>query len=322
MSTKKLTDIEKIEFYNTLTQQSFSLINEKNNIKKPEILTDELILAWWEVTKIDKIIESCNRDNQELQDLYSKRGDESAIYWKDYYKRQEKYYFNHTWALFPDLTRTSNLHVTEDVLKKGGKVHIFRSGGGLRVVCITNKKGIDVGYGEHPFIEEALKHAEKDLKFGYTSYSDKYSGDKAKYTHYLTGSTYASSNLDSIVKSGATIDFTFDKKKEEFISKINTYEHVEIPEHIEELCLSDTNGQFFWTDHRTGILYESTAYQFPNGDWGTRMSVAVSAVYDVDPYFREVTRTGRDKKSLWQAIFNSIVAETAIKVKKKSKSKE
>ena len=71
----------------------------------------------------------------------------------------------------------------EKALKDGAKIHIFRSGGGLRIVRVE-KKGKLISYGEHPYLSGAFSHAETD--FG-LSYEKQYSGRKARHDHYYTG---------------------------------------------------------------------------------------------------------------------------------------
>lgn len=104
----------------------------------------------------------------------------------------------------------------EQALKEGAKIHVSRSGGGLRVVRVEKEKKL-VSYGEHPYFSGALAHAESD--FG-LSYEELYCNDDAKHVHYLTGA-YALPHdiLDLYVcNQGANaFDITYSKKWEEFI---------------------------------------------------------------------------------------------------------
>ena len=99
----------------------------------------------------------------------------------------------------------------EKALKDGAKIHIFRSGGALRVVRVE-KNGELISYGEHPHLSGALSHAEAD--FG-LSYEKQYSGRKAKHTHYLTGAYPCSSDLMDIwIYSGKVLDIYYSQSWE------------------------------------------------------------------------------------------------------------
>ncbi len=96
----------------------------------------------------------------------------------------------------------------EKALKDGAKIHIFQSGGGLRVVRVE-KDGKLISYGEYPYLSGALSHAETD--FG-LSYEEQYSGKKAKYRHYLTGARAKSFDLMDIYVSTNTLDLFYSKR--------------------------------------------------------------------------------------------------------------
>ena len=97
----------------------------------------------------------------------------------------------------------------EKVLKDGAKIHISRSGGGLRVVSVE-KDGKLISYGEYPYPFGALSHAETD--FG-LSYEEQYSGLKAKHKHYLTGAQPSSFDLmDTYVYANNTLDLFYSKR--------------------------------------------------------------------------------------------------------------
>lgn len=87
-------------------------------------------------------------------------------------------------------------------LKDGCWLHIFRSGGGLRVVRLSRGDAL-AGYGEHPQIEEALAHAAEDLMAGHRQYSDVYG---KLHEHFLTGTEEASCPADGVILLGGTID--------------------------------------------------------------------------------------------------------------------
>lgn len=96
----------------------------------------------------------------------------------------------------------------EAILRNGHRLHAFLSGGGLRVVRIERvksrqRRGDLAGYGEHPYLEQALNHAAEDHAAGGRPYLDVYGG---KHPHYLTGSCTPSSQLDAHVRRGASFD--------------------------------------------------------------------------------------------------------------------
>lgn len=97
----------------------------------------------------------------------------------------------------------------EKALNDGAKIHIFRSGGGLRVIRVE-KKGKLISYGEHPYLSGALSHVDKD--FG-LSYNDQYLGKNAKHDHYYTGAyPIPSDALDNYVFYTASLDIFYSVK--------------------------------------------------------------------------------------------------------------
>ena len=76
----------------------------------------------------------------------------------------------------------------QEALFEGVKLRSFRSGAGLRVVRLEKEDKV-VGYGEHPYMADALTHANQDYLDGHLTYEQQYSGENAKHTHYLTGAT-------------------------------------------------------------------------------------------------------------------------------------
>ena len=102
----------------------------------------------------------------------------------------------------------------QKALRDGAKIHIFRSGGGLRVVRLVKGKKC-ISYGEYPNLSGALAHAESD--FG-LSYNEQYGGENAKHEHYLTGAyprTY--DPIDMYIQGGHSFDIFYSKKWEEFV---------------------------------------------------------------------------------------------------------
>lgn len=92
----------------------------------------------------------------------------------------------------------------QKAIDNGCIVRGFRSGGGLRVVRIEyviGEKSTLQGYGEHPNIEDALKHAVEDYCQGTRPYNEVYG---KIYDKYLTGSSEVSSPLDRHLLKGGT----------------------------------------------------------------------------------------------------------------------
>ena len=102
----------------------------------------------------------------------------------------------------------------EKALKNGAKIHIFRSGGGLRVVRVKKENKL-ISYGEYPFFSGALAHAESD--FG-LSYEEQYLSKHPRHHHYLTGAYPIPYDiLDIFVYGGRTLDILYSTKDEKFI---------------------------------------------------------------------------------------------------------
>lgn len=87
-------------------------------------------------------------------------------------------------------------------LREGARMHVFRSGGGLRVVRLERDKVL-VGYGEHPHLGPALEHASEDFLAGHRPYGEVYGG---KHERYLTGAEDPAGSADLWVLRGRNID--------------------------------------------------------------------------------------------------------------------
>lgn len=87
-------------------------------------------------------------------------------------------------------------------LREGAVVHVFRSGGGLRVASLR-RGGRELGYGESINFEPALDICGEDYEAGCRPYKEVYG---PIHTHYLTGSTKHSSKGDAWVCRGADLD--------------------------------------------------------------------------------------------------------------------
>lgn len=103
---------------------------------------------------------------------------------------------------YPNLTKA---------LLRGAEGKAWRSGGGLRVVNMSVKdsdaddaKAIEIGYGEHPDLLEALRHADEDVAAGGRDYKEVYG---KIYDNYVTGSTKSETAVDQAVKSSYGLKF-------------------------------------------------------------------------------------------------------------------
>ena len=104
----------------------------------------------------------------------------------------------------------------ENALREGAKIHIFRSGGGLRVVNVEKEKN-PVSYGEYPYLSGALAHAESD--FG-LSYEEQYLSENAKHTHHKTGAYPLPHDIPDlyVYKQGANaLDIIYSEKWKKII---------------------------------------------------------------------------------------------------------
>lgn len=117
----------------------------------------------------------------------------------------------------------------ENALKEGANIHVFRSGGGLRVVRLE-KKGKLISYGEHPYFSTALSHAESD--FG-LSYEEQYNPENGKHIHYLTGAyplPYDILDLYVYNRGADAFEITYSKKWEKIIC-IRPSRELSLPNH-------------------------------------------------------------------------------------------
>lgn len=139
----------------------------------------------------------------------------------------------------------------EAALKKGAKLHAFRSGGGLRVVSIDTVKG---GYGEHSHFKTAMKHADRNL-FEQLDYKHQYNSETGKYKQYYTGSAEAEDAIDEWILKGNTIDITFVNDTKCFVVELVGYKHQSVPRDIHEEVLQNDIPKV-WSDR--GFTFMST----------------------------------------------------------------
>lgn len=135
----------------------------------------------------------------------------------------------------------------QEQLRQGNHMHIFRSGGGLRVVRIEKEKygGKLLGYGEYCNVEEALDIADCKL-----------AGEKSKYTiQYLTGSCTNSSKLDQWVRCGYDTNFRFENGKFVFMSHMNL--DIRTPKKIVDRVINTGNSEEWEFEGRKYLSYRS-----------------------------------------------------------------
>lgn len=144
-------------------------------------------------------------------------------------------------------------------VNEGCRIHTFRSGGGLRVVRIEDDHSLR-GYGEHPHIGKAFKHAEEDLAAGQRSYRDVYG---PIYPHYLTGSSNADCFLDAWTLKGYNFDLW--KEGNHFTTEMKGFFQLEWPQDLCTRVKETDNPETF--SHR-GWVIEVRPFIFP-GD-GTK----------------------------------------------------
>ena len=198
----------------------------------------------------------------------------------------------------------------EASLREGGKLHAFLSGGGLRVVRVDQGSQA-LGYGEHPYVEDALTHLAEDIKAGCRPYNETY-GDKGCYTSYLTGATTPDSALDTWVRGGSTFDGFIDGA--EVVFEMHGYGKQEYPEGLRERVMSTGKTETF---EDRGYTFEVGPFTFPgNGEKGTTMRT-LKRPDDGRPDHRDtmfqVVKTGR-APTLSEAVTLAFEAEPVEKM--------
>jgi hypothetical protein len=155
------------------------------------------------------------------------------------------------------MTDTKHTNI-EAALRRGAKIHAFLSGGGLRVVRVEDDLGRLIGYGEHPYIGEALQHCDDDIAAGGRDYYEVYG---KLHPHYLTGDSTPNSPLDAWVRKGSTFDVIAGEGG--FVATMAGYANHEPPEGYLARCIA---GETLEWEAR-GYRYRMTPSRFPgNGE--------------------------------------------------------
>lgn len=186
----------------------------------------------------------------------------------------------------------------ERALKTGGRLHAFRSGGGLRVVRIEKNDRL-IGYGEHAYIEQALVELDDDL----CRHSRKKTKARdRKVPRYLTGASTSSSLLDGVILVGHTFDMWHDDQA--FVAEIMGRANVKHPEGLRERVLM-TGKSEKW--HSRGFTYETTRSRARHAGDSALTGVIKSPPGRVNPWMYPFKKSGR-AESFQYAIELALVA--------------
>jgi len=143
-------------------------------------------------------------------------------------------------------------------LREGATLHLFRSGGGLRVALLNNGSDL-IGYGEAPNIEEALEYCGEDYEAGGRPYKEVYG---PIHPHYLTGSAEASCNGDRWLLRGTDVDISWvDGKVQATITpSVDAGPNWELTKDVVE----DGIPRFYEDD--CGYIFRASTSRFPSGE--------------------------------------------------------
>jgi hypothetical protein len=176
-------------------------------------------------------------------------------------------------------------------LSEGCTIHAFLSGGGLRVVRIE-KDGDLKGYGEHPNVETAMAHANKDFLAGGRPYHKVYGGEEL---HYLTGSPVEVSELDGWLLHGHTFDIR--QEGAEVVAELRGLVSSRTPKKIENKLMDRAKrnlpAEAYWKNR--GYTYYSEAGIDSGGE--VRMITSIVSSHSgrsgSDPWMYYIVKTGR-----------------------------
>ena len=207
------------------------------------------------------------------------------------------------------MPKLAGIHIA---LKQGLKLHAFLSGGGLRVMSLSNKDGDEKAYGEHPHVEEALNHLDEDFLAGGRSYSETY-GPNGIYTHYLTGSPLPTSNIDSWLRRGNTFDAW--QENGTIFFELHGYKHQEMPKEIMDKAKKNPNENFIWRDRGFVFVGSFNPNLFEKGKGGYTWHCLNPDGSTRDTFYN-IVKSGQGK-TLWQAMSAAFRANEVEEIKKK-----
>ena len=195
-----------------------------------------------------------------------------------------------------------NWPLIDNAVREYGRLHAFRSGGGLRVLRIDAQKtdgGKDnIGYGEAPVTEQAFMYLGKGLERS-AGASREGSAYKAFYgtlvPHYLTGTSGCSGTLDTHVCRGSAFDVVWDTETGEFVAEA-PYRSREgaVPREVIDRVINGESVCEDYTDDR-GVQFRINPSRFANGTPGATVTIIdkPEGVSHFDAYEPLVEQTGR-----------------------------
>lgn len=190
-------------------------------------------------------------------------------------------------------------------LREGMKLRAWRSGGGLMVVRVEHddhKEGISDGYGEHPYLKDAIEHAEVCMKKGGLTYEEMYNGENAMYTHYLTGTYDANTPIERAIHRGGYLRAKYVDGK--YLAAIENWERENPGKPKEEMKKLEVGEYIEWESR--GFKFRTTCKDTYGGSYSTE--VLHKPNEDDDPFSWHSRRVG-EGSTLFEAAANAIVAE-------------
>lgn len=194
--------------------------------------------------------------------------------------------------------------IGQHMLKNKASMHIFLSGGGLRVVRMEappymsssrpRREGKLIGYGEDPTVEDAFDRLIENIK------------NKKSESDYLTGQSAPSSWLDAWIRKGSGFESWVDG--EWFVVQLKGYADKDEPADLRDRVFKGRET-IVWKDEARGYTYRSSPSRFPNGEIG--MTTACIEYVPGRPQHRAwsyyTTKTARDR-SFMEAINGAFAA--------------
>jgi hypothetical protein len=189
----------------------------------------------------------------------------------------------------------------ERAIRAGCEVRTFLSGGGLRVTRVE-KRGVLRGYGEAPYANESLAHADEDYAAGGRPYAEVYGGAKP---HYLTGESDPCDAFDAWILQGRSMRASLETKWIRVRVVLEGFCQSTAPEKL--MTDAKRNGSAIWHDRGHRVTISWTDHFFANGSGGWSFDGSMDAGGRPWESFYSVTRTG-DGDSIMSAIANALIA--------------
>jgi hypothetical protein len=168
-------------------------------------------------------------------------------------------------------------------LRAGGRLHGFRSGGGLRVLRVE-RDGELIGYSEHPNVTDAMRILAEDLRAGGRDYAAVYGPIE---TPYLTGSSTPDGDLDAWLLRGCTFDACGEGA--EIVAALQGWQHHETPKDIAARAMAGETIEY----EANGMRYEASPTRFPNGEAAMSTRCLSETKTGADPWMWRIKQTGR-----------------------------